>query len=122
MPPQRESAGRISVMDLTAIAAKGLKGASQMLLKDLEAIPEDCFDNSFGGKSRTIADLIFEVNLVNDHVGMVIRGEEPFPWPEGDWIKAPADFRTKAVVIDAFQKSSDRAIATAEAFSQEEIE
>lgn len=91
-------------------------------MKDLQALPEDAFSKSFGPATRTVADIVYEVNLVNDHVGMVIRGEEPFDWPEEEWIKAPPDFKTKAQVIDAFEKSSQKIIATAEGFSHEQLE
>ncbi len=40
-----------------------------MFLQDLEALPESAFEASFGGVTRTIPDIVYEVNLVNDHVG-----------------------------------------------------
>jgi hypothetical protein len=102
--------------------ATSLKNACVLFLKDLRALPEDAFDKSFGPKVRTLADIVYEVNLVNDHVGMVIRGEEPFVWPDGGWIKAPEGFGGKQAVIDAFTKSSDKAVATAEGFSPDEMD
>jgi len=108
-------------MDSKQIAVNGLKGACKMLLQDLEAIPDEVFSRSFGPKVRTIADIIYEVNMVNDHVGLTIRGEELFDWPEG-WIKAPEGFASKETVIEAFKKSSERIIATAESFSSEQME
>jgi hypothetical protein len=104
------------------IALNGLKGAFGIFLKDLKALPEEAFQKDFGGKTRTVADLVYEVNLVNDHVGMVIRGEEPFTWPDGGWIKAPAGFDTKDVVIQAFENSSEKMLATIEAFSPDQID
>jgi uncharacterized damage-inducible protein DinB len=109
-------------VNLKAAAIRGLKGSSRMILQDLAALPEDAFDKSFGEKTRTVADMIFEVNLVNDHVGMVIRGEEPFAWPEDGYVKAPPDFRGKELVIAAFEESSERIIATVEAFSEAHVE
>ncbi|AIE86013.1 hypothetical protein OP10G_2645 [Fimbriimonas ginsengisoli Gsoil 348] len=92
-------------------------------MKDLQALPEEAFKKDFGGKTRTVADIVYEVNLVNDHVGMVIRGEEPFVWPEGAaWIKAPEGFGAKDDVIAAFQKSSEKIISTVDAYSVEELE
>jgi hypothetical protein len=109
-------------MDAKTIATNSLKGACRVFLQDLQALPDDAFDKCFGGKARTVADIVFEVNLVNDHIGMLMRGEEAFPWPDEGWIKAPADFRTKEAVVDAFQKSSERIVATAESFTSEEFE
>jgi hypothetical protein len=109
-------------MDLKANATNGLKNACQLIKHDLEALPETAFGESFGGKTRTVADIIYEVNLVNDHVGMVIRGEEPFAWPEDGWIKAPEGFNTKEIVVAAFEASSQKIIATAEALSVDDLE
>jgi len=109
-------------MEAKTIAANGLKSACKLILQDLQALPEEAFDKSFGTKTRTVADIVYEVNLVNDHIGMVIRGETPFDWPEDGWIKAPENFRSKDVVVDAFEKSSKRIVETVEAFSPEEIE
>jgi hypothetical protein len=109
-------------MDIKENAMNGLKGACGMFLQDLEALPEDAFDRSFGPATRTVADIVYEINLVNDHIGTVLRGEEPFAWPEGKWIKAPEGFRSKDVVIDAFKRSTEKFLATAEAFSPEQME
>lgn len=79
-------------------------------------MPEEAFTKDLGGKARTVADVVFEVNLVNDHVGMVRRGEERFAWPEGGWIRAPAEFGTKAEVVAAFERSSERIVETAESY------
>jgi len=92
-----------------------------MFMQDLEAIPADAFTKSFGPKVRTVADIVYEVNMVNDHIGMVIRGEDAFDWPEGGWITAPEDFQSKEVAIESFKKSSEKIIATAESFSEEEL-
>ena len=92
-----------------------------MFLADLKALPEDAFDKCFGGKARTVADIVHEVNLVNDHIGLTIRGEELFEWPEG-WVTAPKNQRTKESVIAAFEASSKRILETVEGFTQEEME
>ena len=107
-------------MDET-ISTRMLKGAFRLFLCDLEALPEDAYDRRFGGKARTVADLVYEVNRVNDHVGMVIRGEVPFEWIDG-WLTAPEGFGGKAAVIEAFRTSSGRIVSTVERFSAEELE
>jgi hypothetical protein len=108
-------------MDAKTIATKGLKSACRVFLNDLQNLPEEAFDRSFGPATRTVADITYEVNLLNDHVGMAIRGEQPFAWPDG-WVKAPEGLRTKEAVVDAFEKSSQGILATLESFSPEQFE
>ncbi len=108
-------------MNLQEKAAKNLKNACKIFQQDLQALPEEAFSQSFGAKTRTVADIVYEVNLVNDHVGMVIRGEKPFDWPDDDFPRAPADFQTKDVVTGAFQKSSEQIVSTVEGFSESQI-
>jgi len=93
-----------------------------LFTKDLNALPESVFDRKLGGTARTVADIVYEVNLVNDHVGLTIRGEELFPWPDGGWITAPEHLRTKDVVLESFRDSSAKIIATARGFSEAELD
>ncbi len=102
-------------------ASRTVQRACTIFMKDLEAMPAEAFDKQFGPATRTVADIVYEVNLVNDHIGMVIRGEEPFEWPDDGWIKAPEDFRTKDAVIAGFKESSERILATIDALSPEEL-
>lgn len=106
--------------DAKTIAIDMLKGSYHLLSHDLESLPADAFCQSFGPACRTAADIIYELNMVNDHVGLTIRGEERFDWPDG-WIKAPSDFRTKEAVIDGFKRSFDRFLVTIDGFSEEEM-
>jgi hypothetical protein len=108
-------------MNIKEVAENQLKGACSLFLQDLEALPKDAFCKGFGGTTRTVADIVHEVNLVSDHVGMVIRNEEPFDWPEG-WVVAPQDLNTKELVIEAFRTSSEKILATVGALSIEELE
>ena len=113
-------------MSDTAVApnapSKALRWVCDCFLKDLHALPERAFEQEFGGKARLLTDIVYEVNLVNDHIGMVIRNEEPFPWPEGQWIKAPEDFGGKVHIIAAFEASSARILATAEGLSDADLQ
>ncbi len=108
-------------MEETA-ATKTVRGAFRLFLIDLNALPEEAFHQKFGAKTRTVADIVREVNMVNDHVGMTIRGEEPFVWPDAGWIVAPTEWTTKALVIAAFEESSSKIIETVAAFSEEDLE
>lgn len=93
-----------------------------MLLADLDALPDAAFSQKFSTEARTVADIMYEITLVNDHICMVLRGEEPFPWPEGGWINAPENLRTKEAVIDSFRACSERTITTAEGLTSEQME
>lgn len=107
-------------MSVKPIAINSLKWVQKCLRDDLQALPEDVFDKKFGPKTRTVADIMHEVNLVNDHIGLTIRGEELFDWPEG-WIYAPEELRTKEAVLSAFETSSQRILDTIEGFSEEQM-
>lgn len=109
-------------MSESHVAARGLKNACSLFLKDLQSLPEEGFCKRFGEHTRTVADIVYEVNLVNDHVGMVMREEEPFDWPDEGWIKAPADFCTKDQITKAFEESSAKIMATAESYTPEQLE
>ena len=108
-------------MDDKTIVLGSLRGAFRIFLQDLEALPEEVFDRSLGGKARTVADVVYEVNLVNDHVGLSIRNEPLFDWPEG-WITAPEGARTKEVAIESFKSSSQRIIETVDQMSEADLE
>ena len=108
-------------MEMKDIAVKALKGACKVFLQDLSALPEAAFTHHFGGTSRTVADVVYEVNMVNDHIAMTIRGEEPFAWPDG-WITAPDDFASKRDVVQAFQKSSTQCIELFESLTEADFE
>jgi hypothetical protein len=108
-------------MSNKSTAVSGLVSACNMFKQDLEALPEEAFTKRFGPKVRTVADIVYEVNMVNDMLGMIIRGEEPPAWPEGGWVTAPGDFNTKDIVLAAFSESSAKIIATAEALTPEEL-
>lgn len=85
--------------------------ACKRFLQDLQALPEDAFAKSFGPKTRTVADIVYEVCLINDQLWKAIRGEGKPEWPDG-WVYAPEGFRTKEVVVSGFEASSNRIIET----------
>jgi hypothetical protein len=106
--------------DAKTIAIGMLKSSYRLLSKDLEALPDDAYCQSFGPKCRTVADLIYELNTVNEHIRLTIAGAELFAFPDG-WITAPADFNTKEKVIVGFNEAFGKFIATAEGFTEEEM-
>ena len=105
-----------------AAESRDLAIALRLFAKDLDALPESAFDHHFGGSARTVADIVYEVNMVNDHIGLTIRGEELFPWPDGGWITAPEHLRTKDVVLESFRVSSAKIVETAKGFTESELD
>lgn len=98
-----------------------LKGSFSILEKDLNAMPEELIAKSLGGKARTVADIVYELIVVNDHIGATIRDENPAPWAFKGWITAPADFQTKEVVLAGLLASRDRFINGVEQMSEETL-
>jgi hypothetical protein len=109
-------------MDTKESVLESLRGAFKIFLADLEALPEDVYNRSLGGKARTVADIVYEVNLVNDSIRLTMQGKTPPDWPEGGWVTAPEDARTKDVAIQSFKASSDQIIAMIEPMSLEDLE
>ena len=90
-------------------------------LQDLEALPPDTFERSLGGKARTAADIVYEVNLTNDCLRLDMLGEPILDRPNA-WVTAPEKARTKASAIASFRASSEQVIQTVEQMSLEEVE
>lgn len=120
MSENQSTASGMHEIDVVSMATKGFRNVVNIMRQDLEALPEDAFTKEFGSKVRTVADIVHEVDLVNDHVGQAIRGEDQFEWPEG-WIKAPSDMNTKARVLEAFEVSAEKFAKTTESYSAVEL-
>ncbi len=111
----------IVASDAKTIAVKYLKNAFWRFRVDLLAIPEEAMFKSFGGCSRSIADLVFETGQVDKHICQGVRGETQFEWVDG-WLKAPETWKTKQQVVDAFTESSEQTIKTFDDLTLEELE
>lgn len=109
-------------MNLKENALKGLNRVIDLYNKDLAALPEEAFDKSFGPKARTVADFMHEINMVNDSLCKELRGEGRPEWPDEGWVKAPENLKSKAAVLEAFQASSDAAVATVESLPESAME
>ena len=108
-------------MDTKTIVKNALNSAFRLMRIDLHALPEEAFTQSFGPKTRTVSDIVHEVNLVNERELREMLGEETDVWPDG-WVVAPSDLQTKQSVIDAFEKMVKRTIDIAESFTNEQLE
>ena len=107
-------------MSQKAEVIKGLQSALGTLRKDLVALPEDAVSKTFGGSSRSAADMVHEINLVNEHVTKTILGQPLFDWPEG-WIKAPAELASKDALLSAFDKASAFVLESLENLAEEDL-
>lgn len=114
--------GRLYRVEVKAVAYNSLKSAFSVYGQDLEALPEDAYAKKLGGVARTVADITHEICLVNDHICMVLRGEEASAWPDEGWITAPEDRQTKVEVLEAFRANEAAALATVEALTEEDME
>jgi hypothetical protein len=101
---------------------KNLQSSFSILLKDLESTPEELFFKSFGGKARTVADIVYELIEVNDHIGATIRNESPADWIHKGWITAPESFKTKESVITGLCDSRDRFVNGVEQMSEQDLD
>ncbi|MBS1724693.1 MAG: DinB family protein [Armatimonadetes bacterium] len=108
-------------MEVKDIAVNVLKRTVKLFTQDLEALPEEAYTKSFGANARTVADLVYEVDQVNDHIVSTVLGENPPDWSFEGWVRAPEDFQSKEAVIAGFKASTDRAIAMAEGLSEDQM-
>lgn len=108
-------------MESKESALGGVKSALGMFRQDLEALPEEVFARSLGGKARSVADIAYEINLVNDHVGRSMTGEPLFDWPKG-WITAPVELQSKEAALAAFDAMAEKTLARIVGLSQEALE
>ena len=72
---------------------------------DLRAMSEEQLAASPGGSARTPYDFTYECVYVNNRVAARLRGEDPGPWTNEGWMKAPDDFRNKDAALGGFEAS-----------------
>lgn len=107
-------------MDSTPTAVKSVLRALGIFEQDLEAIPAEAFDKCLGGKARTVADIVHEVNLVNEDIRCNMIGQPTIEWPDG-WVTAPEGQRTKDATLQAFRDTSARLKETISGFTDEDL-
>lgn len=73
--------------------------------KDIIAIPDERYAVSIGGVTRTPADIVYEVAVVNNRLATRLSGGDPGPPPQDGWITAPEDQQSKSAGIDSFKMS-----------------
>jgi len=107
-------------MNQKATLIAGLESALGTLRKDLVALPEDGIAKTFGGVTRSAADMVHEINLVNEHVVKSVLRQPLFDWPEG-WIKAPDHLHDKEALLEAFDQTNEYVLAGLDSLSEEDL-
>ncbi|MCW5939306.1 MAG: DinB family protein [Fimbriimonadaceae bacterium] len=107
-------------MEPSTPEAKALKQACDVFIKDLEALPEEAFTKSFAPKARTVADITYEVIMVNDAIVGLLQGKPMPEWP-GGWVTAPESFQTKDQVLNGFREASDRVMGSVAGMNPDEM-
>lgn len=100
----------MSLETVKAYLSKQLENSRDGYLKDLEAMSEEDLLNGMGGAERKGIDFTYEVAYVNRRFATRLRGETPEPWPDGGWIVAPDNQKSKEQAIANVRESMDELI------------
>lgn len=110
------------MLDYADLVVTGHKRAHEIFKKDLEALPEEAFFKSFGEKARTVADIVYEVTLVNGEICKGLQRQPQSPWPDEGWIKAPDTWRSKDDVVSAWTESATATVAVVEQANNDNLD
>ena len=130
MPPHDTACNLVSVprysesMSMQIVKdylTKQLESSLDTYLKDLEAMSEEDLLNGVNGNERKGIDFSYEVAYVCHRFATRLQGGTPEPWPEGGWMMAPAEFRTKAAATAHMQESMTELIDAWKLIPAEEI-
>ena len=111
----------MSTPDLKSHIRGRIAEAKKMFLEDFEAMPEDQLAGSPGGCARTPYDLTFECVYVNGRVAKRLRGEDPGPFQQDGWMKAPAEFGQKESAARKLSESTEEVLAAWDALPAERV-
>lgn len=99
----------------------GIEKSTKMYIQDINALSEDQFKASPGGKTRKPIDFSYEVAAVNDRVAKRLHNEDPGPWPFEGWAKAPESHQSKEAIINYLEETSQRIVAGIKQKDDEEL-
>ena len=111
----------MSLETIKAYLTKQLEASRDTYLKDLDAMSEEVLLSGVSGGERKGIDFTYEVAYVNRRFATRLRGETPEPWPDGGWIVAPDDQKTKEIAIANIRESMDDLIAAWNTIPADEI-
>ncbi len=113
-PPKME-------LDLKTFAIKQLEDVRDRYLQDLQALPDEAFDSSFGGSARTPAHFTYEIVCVNERFVKRLSGEDPGPFNPETWANTPDNFRSKAGSIQGFEASLNQVVDAVKGMADNEM-
>lgn len=96
--------------------------ARQAFQKDLNALPAEAFSQNFGGKSRSAADIVWEVIAANDWMTAKLQGLDSGAPPNSEgWMRAPEDKQDKETLIGELGASLDRMEAAMASATEDQL-
>ena len=101
----------MSLQAVKSYFGERLTSIKDAYITDLEKMSEQDLTEGAGGTARKGIDFTYEVAYVNRRFTKRLRGETPEAWPEGGWMVAPDELRTKEATIKNFSESMDLIIA-----------
>ena len=109
-------------MDVKEYVLKLLRGVESRTGKDILALSDENVIRTFGGCTRSVADIVTEIISVNDRFLVRLQGGEPQAFNYEGWMKAPPTMQTQAAVSEGLSHSIGKLIAYAEGASPEDLE
>ncbi len=100
---------------------KQMEFARDSYVGDLEAMSEEVLLNGVGGEERKPIDFSYEVAFVNRRFATRISGGTPEAWPEGGWMVAPEEFRSKEAAVAGVRSATQEMIEAWRAIPVDEI-
>jgi hypothetical protein len=91
-----------------------LESVRDSYVKDLEALKDEQMGASFAGAARIPYDFTYEVTFINHRIAKRLRGEDPGPFQQDGWMKAPAEACHKQTCIERYKASMDDLISAFE--------
>lgn len=101
-----------NVVDFRAELSGWATQLTHMFCIDLKHMPEGCFNESHGGKARTVADIVAEVSGLNMMVVGILNGATPAMPSDEERAAYTASLNNAEACINAI-RSSGEAIAQA---------
>jgi len=90
--------------------------------KDVFAIPDERYSASIGGVTRSPADIVYEVAVVNNRLATRLSGGDPGPPAQDGWITAPAEYQHKPDSLEMFKHSIKNLLDACDGLSEADMD
>lgn len=94
-------------LDMKSILVGEFRDATQMFLKDFDAMSDDALMHAPNPAVRTVYDVMYEMVFVNRRMLKRAQQEDPGPWPFDTFMRAPAEFCNRATCRAEFEQTSN---------------